>query len=362
MLRCPLCANFSYAPLASGLLRCNLCALAFPADGRAVLRSIETYRVGNHDHLFSNWNNWVFRSTGLGLRAGPHGDRIYFSPTAVRIYAAKQGLLVTSVRTNLPFTRIFLPSWRFGGAIEAEVAQPIGPKPGADRRLTLGVITTPEAWSEVVELCRDMAGLASDVVIMLDTDDSRLASDKQALLRAALDGGVYPMQGRVLAHRLNGDFAAQRNRIQEAVSTEWVIQLDSDERLALPAKRFLPVIIDDAQRNGWSAVALPRRNLVDGVFSALYPDIQCRLVRNDIRFVRPVHEYPDLTGKASFVFLSAEILHHINSSRLRLRETLYEGIQKEAGRPHDTALLQTPIEPGVWVPATDIASSTIFAA
>ena len=356
MLRCPLCADFSHTPLANGFVRCTLCSLAFPADPATVLHEIETYYVRGQGFFFPNWNNWLFRSTRHGLRFGLHGDNIYFSPTAVRMYAAKQGLRVTSLETNLPFIPVFLPSWRFGRTIKAETEGVSPPRLGADRRLTLGIITTAEAWSEAVELCRDMSGYACEAVVVLDTHDSQLASDKEALLQAALDGGMLPMRARVLASRLNRNFAAQRNRIQEAARTAWVIQLDSDERLTLAAKRLLTAIMDDAEGNGWSAVALPRRNLVDGVLSALYPDVQYRLIQKDVRFVRPVHEYPDLRGRTSFVFLSAEILHQVDGLRLTSREALYEGIRNGAGRPHDTALLRTPLETGISLPATDVGT------
>lgn len=351
MLRCPLCASLSHAPLTRQLRRCRLCALVFPAEGATTLAPFDQdgTAVGARV-IVPNWNNWLFRSTGMGLHAGPDAGRVLYSPLAVREYAAKCGLVLRGLGTNLPLTRIFVPTWRFGRSIGAWMTLPDNARAGPDKRLTLGIMTTTQEWADVVALCSDMVGSAHETVIVLDTDDTGLARQRESSLRNALDTGMAAPRIRVLAHRLDRDFASQRNRIQVAAETEWVLQLDSDERLTAVAKALLPAILDDAERNAWSAVALPRRNVVDGTLSALYPDVQGRLVRKDVRFVRPVHEYPDVAAHATFAFLAAEIVHSIDGSRLARREVTYDGIQQGAGRPSDTALLRTPLEDGIWLP------------
>lgn len=350
MLRCPLCAGFNHVPAPDGFVRCRLCALVFPEGGVPGLRSINTYQVRGGGFVFSNWNNWLFRTTGRGLRSDEH--LVHFCPHAVRIFAAKHGLRVTSMATSLPLVGTYAP-WRLGRLIQATIGGTGRPAPGPDNRLTLGVMTTPAAWKDTLALCLDMADRAAEAIVILDTGDGKRASACEEELRTAL-GSAGPMRARVFAHALDGDFAAQRNRIQEASATEWVLQLDSDERLTARAKRLLPAIIDDAGREGWSAVALPRRNVVDNVLSAFYPDVQYRFVRRSVRFTRPVHEYPDLSGLASSVYLSAEIIHTLSGSRLPRREKFYDGIQEGASRPHDTALLRTPMEPGMQLPIIDL--------
>ena len=281
MLRCPLCAGFNHVPAPDGFVRCRLCALVFPEGGVPGLRSINTYQVRGGGFVFSNWNNWLFRTTGRGLRSDEH--LVHFCPHAVRIFAAKHGLRVTSMATSLPLVGTYAP-WRLGRLIQATIGGTGRPAPGPDNRLTLGVMTTPAAWKDTLALCLDMADRAAEAIVILDTGDGKRASACEEELRTAL-GSAGPMRARVFAHALDGDFAAQRNRIQEASATEWVLQLDSDERLTARAKRLLPAIIDDAGREGWSAVALPRRNVVDNVLSAFYPDVQYPLRQE----VRPVH-------------------------------------------------------------------------
>ena len=353
MIRCPLCTNMTHSLLKSHFLRCNLCSIIFTLDNTSNLNNIEYYRSNGVDLVFPNWNNWLFRSTGRFLKSNLHKNTIYFSPNSVRMFVSKHQLHLIAMKTNLPFTRIFSGSWMHGRTIQAKTERIDFSKSRANQRLTLGVITTIDAWPETVELCQDMASHICEAIVVLDTDDSNLAKYKEAQLQAALDDGINLTRARVLARELDNNFAAQRNHIQNAANTGWVIQLDSDERLTPSAKRLLSTIIDDADRNGWSAIALPRRNLVDGVLSALYPDIQYRLLKKNIHFTRSVHEYPDLAGKSSFVFLSAEILHNIDGSRLSRREAIYEGIQLGAGRPRDTTLLRTTLEVDVKLPEID---------
>ena len=161
-------------------------------------------------------------------------------------------------------------------------------------------------------------------------------------------GNVSERRCRVIGHPLNQNFAEQRNRIQQAARTEWVVQLDCDERLTPGSKRNLFHVLNDAERENWAAVALTRRNLVDGTVSALYPDVQYRLLRRSVLFTRAVHEYPQLRrGQRSFVHLGIGIVHEIASERLGQRSARYEGIQAGAGRSHDTSLLRMPLQAGI---------------
>ncbi len=211
------------------------------------------------------------------------------------------------------------------------------PAPSLAIPLTLGVIATPADWKAVTALSRQLAAYITEVVIVLDSVRCGQVTS-QELQRVV----AVPVQ--IIAHPLNGDFAAQRNRVQLAASSPWVLHLDTDERLTQGALRRLPSLLQQGRRCGWDAIALPRQNIVDGVVSSLYPDVQYRLVRKSMQFVSKVHEHPDLTGRSSFLALDADILHSIDSDRLARRERTYEAIAAGAGRPHDTALLRAALE------------------
>jgi hypothetical protein len=228
-------------------------------------------------------------------------------------------------------------SWSRGRQIDALLDER-GVMPPA--QLTLGVLTTREAWADVIVLCRHMAPHVTEIVIALDA----VAPDK--MLEQELREAVAPPV-HVITHPLGGDFAAQRNRVQAAASAPWVLQLDTDERLTQSALQQLPSLLEEASHFAWYAIALPRRNIVDGMISALYPDVQYRLLRRTIQFTRPVHEYPVLTGYSSFVALGTDILHSIEGRRLAKRERAYEAIAAGAGRPDDTALLRQPLDEAI---------------
>jgi hypothetical protein len=349
MLRCPLCAGLNHTTLRGELLRCRLCSLGFHRDSRE-LPPLDVYRVRDGIFRFLSWNSWL----GKIMRRPAVDNRrpFYFSLPTVKMFATQQGKQATAVRSSLPVVPIFVP-WAYGSTIQARIETPPEQiKSGLDSRLTLGIVAACDAWQEALSVCIDMADQVADITVVLDTTDVGLAAELECQLHNALGNRTGGTQERVMAHPLEADFAAQRNRIQQEARTEWILQLDCDERLTAGTKLALSGIIDDAEREGWYAVALSRRNLVDGVVSALYPDVQYRLLRRAVRFTRAVHEYPQLgPSQRSFFYLGAEIIHHLASERLERREALYEGIQGGAGRPHDTTLLRLPLEANIMLPA-----------
>ena len=345
MIRCPLCAAWSHIALSDTHLRCRLCSLAFPKDGRN-LPPLDSYRVGNSEFVFPNWNNWLSRATQH--KVGRAADAFNFAPHTVRMFAAREGRRVTSLKSNLPLTSV-LASWSFGQTIHATIQDKAHAGPSS--RLTLGIIAAGSACQNVVSLCAGMADCAAEAIILLDTADAGAATALEDELWGVL-GATGKMQPRVVAHPMNGDFAAQRNRVQAAARTPWVLQLDADEELTPATKQLLPEMIDDAERSGWAVVGLARRNMVDGMLSALYPDVQYRLLRRSIQFTGAVHEHPRLEPRhVKFTHLGAEIIHTIASNRLDTREAMYREIEAGADRPHDTALLRKLLEAGVRLPA-----------
>lgn len=101
-----------------------------------------------------------------------------------------------------------------------------------------------------------------------------------------------PMPVTHLAHRLDADFAAQRNRMLAACRTGWTLYLDADERLDPMLAAILPAL---TAQNTCGCFAFPRfgvRPAGTVIGWGLWPDLQTRLFKNspDVRFVRPVHE------------------------------------------------------------------------
>ncbi len=146
---------------------------------------------------------------------------------------------------------------------------------------------------------------------------------------------------QVVAHPLAGDFAAQRNRVQ-ALASGWVLQLDSDEVPDAALLAALGWLVAAADRDGLRSLGLPRRNRVDGVPSALWPDIQYRLNHADIRFAGTVHERPVVPFERTSLALAGAIDHYLSRARVLERSRVYEAMSAGAGRPGDEAALLRP--------------------
>ena len=344
MLRCPLCAGLDHSDLCEEYLCCKICSLGFKTD--SLIRSLDAHKDPTEYFVFDNWNNWFTRIT-FKLPSPQLGSPCYFSPYTVRMFAAREGRRATQLDSTLPLLPVYAP-WQFGKTIRARVEPvPATQQAKPDPRLTLGIIAALPAWDDVLALWNDMLDCAMDIIVVLDTAEPAIAAALEGEL-ASRCGNASERRCRVKSHPLNRDFAAQRNRVQRAARTEWILQLDCDERLTSGSKRSLSHVIDDAEREGWAAVALTRRNLVDGTVSAFYPDVQYRLLRRLVPFMRAVHEYPQLNrSQHSFVHLGLGIVHNVASVRLEQRSARYEEIQAGAGRPHDAALLRMPLQDGV---------------
>ncbi|TPW28170.1 glycosyltransferase [Pararhizobium mangrovi] len=152
---------------------------------------------------------------------------------------------------------------------------------------------------------------------------------------------------RVVERSLDGDFAAQRNHAQKAARHAWVLQLDSDETLDPTALGDLARVAAVAERSGSISVGLPRRNVVDGVLSDLFPDVQYRLNRRQVRYVGRVHERPALPRGWRDGFIAPNlVLHHsLSAERVRSRSTRYEALSPGEGRLFEAEALLRPFRP-----------------
>ena len=119
------------------------------------------------------------------------------------------------------------------------------------------------------------------------------------------------MEVKHLAHPLEHDFAAQRNRMLSACQGRWVLYLDADERLDPELSGLLPGLVSQEACDFW---AFPRLGLRPGGVRTgfgLWPDWQTRLFKRtaEAHFARAVHERLEgLAGPAGLV-LGGHIRH-----------------------------------------------------
>lgn len=196
--------------------------------------------------------------------------------------------------------------------------------------VTLGMIARAGEADGIVAMLNRLRSDFAGAIVLLDGTSGEAAALTQRVPWA-----------RIVAHPLDGDFAAQRNRVQ-ALASGWVLQLDTDELPDAALLAALGWLTQAADREALQSLGLPRRNLVDGVQSALWPDIQYRLNHANIRFAGTVHERPVVPFERTSLALAGAIDHQLSRSRVVERSRIYEAMSTGAGRPNDEAALLRP--------------------
>jgi hypothetical protein len=204
------------------------------------------------------------------------------------------------------------------------------------RPVSLGLLCRPEDRDAVLASLPAQAGWTDDVAVLLD--GSAMAATPVPVPGFAA-GAV-----RVAARPLEGDFGAQRNALQTLARHGWMLQLDADEALSPEAGHLLPALAALAEADGVVSIGLPRANRVDGMLSDVFPDVQYRLNRSDVRYAGRVHERPvlDRGWPDSFITLHGGIEHRLNLAHVRARSRRYEALDPGRGRPEEAEALLRP--------------------
>lgn len=204
------------------------------------------------------------------------------------------------------------------------------------RAVSLGLICRPAERDAVLSGLAAQAGWTDDVAILLDAE----AAPPEAVTVSGFPEGAV----RVAARPLSGDFAAQRNALQALARHSWMLQLDTDETLEPATGRLLPALAALAEAGAVRSIGLARRNRVDGALSDVFPDVQYRLNRRDVRFAGRVHERPRLAGgwPESFITLHGAIEHRLSRAHVEARSRRYEVLDPGRGRLEEAEALLRP--------------------
>lgn len=323
--RCPCCFSraWRFSPLGQ---RCGFCGLVVNGDIEPSLWEELESAAQSSSFIVANRDYWAFR---LGLIRP--SDRILLTAHAAEILVNRLG----RVLPHLPAPT----SSRIRSRLSFHPA-PAGHGANLRECLALGMIARAVDLEACRNLLSDCARFIGEAVILIDSEQRELSRAWHMSLAPAR----RQFELKVLAHPLNGNFAAQRNRVQAAAKLPWVLQLDTDERLDAATTDALPWLIADQERKDRSVVGIARLNLVDGQPSDHFPDVQYRLCRREVRYRNRVHETPDVSWRETAVFLGGVIEHHLPRERVAARSKVYEALEKGAGRPHDENRLLTPYE------------------
>ncbi|GHD18097.1 hypothetical protein GCM10016234_28030 [Tianweitania populi] len=204
----------------------------------------------------------------------------------------------------------------------------------APTSLSLGILCRAEDVADVLDRNAEHSAWAREMVVLADAP--------AAPASIISDSKFGKMVVRLVSRPLAGDFAAQRNALRAEASCAWQIQLDADEAFPVSQGENLARFASLADRQGVVSIGLPRRNLVDGVLSTLYPDTQYRLNRREVRFAGSVHERPVRPWQKSFIALNAAIDHHLTRSHVLARSKHYEALAPGEGRLDEMRTLLEP--------------------
>lgn len=185
-------------------------------------------------------------------------------------------------------------------------------------RVTLAILSrTPQ---EAADCCASLADRFAWIVNVVDATDAHARAG---------DGSTV-----IVPRPLSGNFAAQRNRAQAAAKTPWVLHLDTDETIDSAMVDILDHMTECADEAGLDAIGIPRRNMVAGQLTDLYPDTQYRLVRRAVRFEGRVHERPDACNDwpRTTVALAGALTHHLSKSKVCARQARYDALGQLADR------------------------------
>lgn len=121
-------------------------------------------------------------------------------------------------------------------------------------------------------------------------------------------------------------FANQRNVGLGRATGDWILVMDPDET----HERSLLESLQDfaANTEGFDIVGFPRRNLIDGIQTDAYPDVQWRYFKNGlgIKFYGRLHERP-LGWKLMAVPADKHIVHDKPSARQQAQNARYESLK-----------------------------------
>jgi len=116
----------------------------------------------------------------------------------------------------------------------------------------------------------------------------------------------------------------QKNRVMEKCSHDWVLLLDADEYLNNKLADSIQALAQEAESKGHDAVGFPRLNLLDGIPTGAWPDVQTRLLRNHVRFGgHPFHAPPLAANAMILAGQDRLIIHDKTRERQERQNRLY---------------------------------------
>ncbi len=183
--------------------------------------------------------------------------------------------------------------------------------------MKLSVVILTHNSSDVIRGCLNSIKTADEIIIIDDySSDSTLSLAKL-------------FQPTIIQNKLSG-FSHQRNLGLKQVKSDWVLFLDSDERVPNQLFNEIKTVMKDPS---YSAYRMKRLNYFFGQavkHGGYWPDWQTRLfkVKDFQRFIGEIHETPQFSGKLGN--LDHHLIHFSHKNLIEGLQKSLKWTQKEA--------------------------------
>ncbi|MCD6303287.1 MAG: glycosyltransferase family 2 protein [Anaerolineae bacterium] len=200
----------------------------------------------------------------------------------------------------------------------------------SEPRITVAVLARDN--EEEIAACLESAAWADERLVVLDARSTDTTAE------------IARERGAQVVERRFDDFAGQRNYALSLATTEWVLFLDTDERITPALAQEVRRVTTEGDRVGWW---VPRRNLIWGReirHGGWWPDHQLRLLRiGKARYdpERPVHEVVLLDGPEGY--LEEPLIHYNYATVREFTRKQRQYVEYEARILHDRG-----VHPRLW--------------
>ena len=190
----------------------------------------------------------------------------------------------------------------------------------------LSVIIITKDEQDRIKACLESVGWADEIVVL----DNGSTDETLEIVKKYTD--------KVITFK-DQDFATLRNKGMEQARGEWVLYVDSDERVLDPLRKEIEALITFSD---CSAYAISRRNIIFGKevkYGPFSPDWVIRLLKKEDfeTWIGRVHEYPKFRGKLGYTKNSLLHLTHRDVDQIVLKSLEWSKIDAklrlEAGHP-----------------------------
>jgi glycosyltransferase involved in cell wall biosynthesis len=167
--------------------------------------------------------------------------------------------------------------------------------------------------------CLAMLAWADEIVVLVD--DATTDGSAEVARQHVANVSVEPWRG----------FAAQRDRLAELSTGEWLFYVDADERITQSLVEEIRVA---AERSEAAAFAIPTRNVFLGKpmhAGGWWPDRHYRLIRRAAfhGWVGAIHETPAVDGKLAVLQNPIVHLSHRSVRSMLVKTAAWSGVEAQ---------------------------------